>query len=152
MHTLAEGVETEEQYRFLREAGCEFIQGFYFGRPQPYPETMEQVHAKKLMIENRQSAHVWNLVGNINLQTDLPFAIVEDDGDSFRPIFLSRRFRQELRTLDFESGEKAIAELVKMDLPAAKQIISFLRVLEEDGQEHTIFVQMNTYFIRFGRS
>jgi len=30
---LAEGVETEAQLRFLREEGCDEIQGFYFSRP-----------------------------------------------------------------------------------------------------------------------
>lgn len=30
---LAEGVETEEQYQFLREQECDYIQGFYFYRP-----------------------------------------------------------------------------------------------------------------------
>ena len=31
--TLAEGVETEEQFHFLRESGCEKVQGYYLGRP-----------------------------------------------------------------------------------------------------------------------
>lgn len=35
IHTLAEGIETEEQYQFLRGIGCEMVQGFLFFRPEP---------------------------------------------------------------------------------------------------------------------
>ena len=35
MSTIAEGVETEAQRRFLRQQGCEQIQGYLLGRPMP---------------------------------------------------------------------------------------------------------------------
>jgi len=33
MKVVAEGVETKEQLDFLKEHGCDFIQGFYFSKP-----------------------------------------------------------------------------------------------------------------------
>jgi len=35
MQTIAEGVETAEQLKFLKDNHCDFIQGFYFYRPMP---------------------------------------------------------------------------------------------------------------------
>lgn len=38
LQVVAEGVETETQLHFLRRLGCDSVQGFYFGRPQPPAE------------------------------------------------------------------------------------------------------------------
>ena len=35
IEVTAEGVETEEQYEFMKNLGCDNIQGFYFARPMP---------------------------------------------------------------------------------------------------------------------
>lgn len=35
---IAEGVETEQQYMLLKQAGCDIIQGYYFSRPIPPEE------------------------------------------------------------------------------------------------------------------
>ena len=44
--TVAEGVETEEQYLFLKENGCDVIQGYYFSRPLPL-EDFEKLIVKE---------------------------------------------------------------------------------------------------------
>ncbi len=35
---IAEGVETEEEYKMLKAAGCDIIQGYYFSKPVPPEE------------------------------------------------------------------------------------------------------------------
>lgn len=40
--TVAEGVETEEQFEYLKSIECDNIQGYFLGRPMP-PEQMEKL-------------------------------------------------------------------------------------------------------------
>lgn len=42
---VAEGVETKEQYVYLRESGCEYIQGYYFSKPISKDEYIEHLAA-----------------------------------------------------------------------------------------------------------
>lgn len=42
---VAEGVENEEQYKLLKDAGCDVIQGFYFSKPVP-PEEFAKLFNK----------------------------------------------------------------------------------------------------------
>ena len=41
---IAEGVETEEECKLLKDAGCDIIQGYYFSKPLP-PEDFEKYKA-----------------------------------------------------------------------------------------------------------
>ncbi|MBW4463630.1 MAG: diguanylate cyclase [Nodosilinea sp. WJT8-NPBG4] len=47
LNVLAEGVETLEQVNWLREAGCDHFQGYYFSRPQPVSTMFEWLMAQK---------------------------------------------------------------------------------------------------------
>ena len=43
MKTVAEGVEEKEQVEFLASQGCDMIQGYYFAKPMPKSEYMQQL-------------------------------------------------------------------------------------------------------------
>ena len=43
IHTLIEGCETEEQLNFIRDIGCELVQGYYFRKPESLDEILERV-------------------------------------------------------------------------------------------------------------
>ena len=36
--TVAEGIEYEDQVRHLKEADCDMIQGYFYGKPMPLSE------------------------------------------------------------------------------------------------------------------
>lgn len=40
---IAEGVETRQQYEYLKSAGCDMIQGYYFDRPLPEADFWERM-------------------------------------------------------------------------------------------------------------
>ena len=44
LEVVAEGVETKEQYDFLRRLGCDQIQGFYFSKPIPSNEIVKLLY------------------------------------------------------------------------------------------------------------
>ncbi|SCY49889.1 putative bifunctional diguanylate cyclase/phosphodiesterase [Microvirga guangxiensis] len=52
MSTVAEGVETEDQFHQITAAGCTEVQGFYFGKPKPASELVHTLTA------NRRTAEV----------------------------------------------------------------------------------------------
>ena len=48
---LCEGVETAENYEFLKETGCDRAQGYYFGKPMPLDELLDAMYQKGMQWE-----------------------------------------------------------------------------------------------------
>ena len=52
---VAEGVETEHQMNLLRDAGCEYVQGYYFSRPLP-AEEFEKLIIKEIEVSKERKS------------------------------------------------------------------------------------------------
>ena len=56
--SIAEGVETEEQLKFLHENGCDYVQGFYYSKPLPQDRFLEFVEKQDFHTRRRKALEI----------------------------------------------------------------------------------------------
>ena len=78
IQTLAEGVETEGQYQFLRSIGCEMVQGYYFAKPQLMSSIDKLLAKGALAVESNDVAAYFDEIGKINFLSPTPFDFMEE--------------------------------------------------------------------------
>ncbi len=130
IQTLAEGVETREQFEFLRSIGCEKIQGYYFSKPSPYEEIIKNCKEKGAEVEKWSEAEYYDKVGKVNFLTDNPLAISEDDGKHFRILFANELFKEVLASSGVLSVEEAEKNMNKPDNPIHKLLREFAKKVQ----------------------
>ncbi len=72
MHTLVEGVETEEQRKFLLSVGCEALQGFYYSKPLSSEDFIALADKNGNLIESLEDKNYWNQIGRFNFLSPSP--------------------------------------------------------------------------------
>ncbi len=92
--TVCEGVETSEYSQFLKEIGCERMQGWYFGRPQPSDILKELKRDDKHSYETSEEQEYWDKVAGVDLLSGRPEMIVEYSDHRWIPIAVNKHMNK----------------------------------------------------------
>lgn len=92
--TLAEGVETEDEFLFLREIGCEKIQGYYFAHPMTLGEMIPYLKQRGLVLEKSMWRSYYTKLSRIDYLTDKSLCVLDDDGVRLKILFVNEAYRE----------------------------------------------------------
>ena len=125
IHTLAEGVETEEQKDFLLKSGCEAQQGYLLSKPVSGTDLIALIDANPELPETLENKYYWNQVGRFNFLSanpldvypvaginetqseekyegmGLPVALLECEQSRMKHVYVSDSFKKCLSDLGF---------------------------------------------------
>ena len=153
IHTLCEGVETKEQFEFLKKIGCEKIQGYYFGKPKPVEEFTRQIDCSFDTNENPKYKDFYDSIGMINflssvplrpttrnVYNNLPIAVIiyNEKTESFSFLFANEANIKILETIGIHSLQEA--EKIYTERDELKQLmLDVIKKSEDLGTERISF-------------
>ena len=148
VHTLAEGAETKEQVDFLRESGCEEIQGYFYGKPMTSEDFEKKLMEGTYVPEGPLESVVMNRVGLVNVLTDKPVGLFLNRKDRFVLLLKNEALKQVADAvygggnIYFEGNE----------VPHGHPIYPWLRALIEgsraSGQEQSVVAMRNGFMLK----
>ena len=168
IHTLVEGVETEEHYSYLRNIGCEKVQGYYFGRPMPYEEALVRMQDKGISIEVPQERQYYDDIGRLDVLSAVPFmtreehdtgviarqlnsiplALAEFEADGFRILFYNSAFEE--AAAGAEMFDLVLTqEMLGQPQPyyrLSDKVLKLMESVKEGGEGRLLFTSNEEYF------
>ncbi len=138
IHTLAEGAETKEQCDFLREIGCEKIQGYYYGKPIPCEDFHQYALDQGLQVETRAEAQLFDQAGLIDLNQPIPISIVRDDTQEMTMLQANGLYLESLHSIGTRDVQRVNVNLRSAYFPMNEKFRRFADRLRMTGQWETM--------------
>lgn len=151
MGTICEGVETKAQLEFLKSIGCEKVQGWYFGKPNPFSEELFLENLKNNKYETKDERIYWDKISRQDITSSLePWIILESDDDKTycSVIDCNEAMKKKIYEIYPLGYEQAMESLSKESNPLNNLIRSVLKQTSRTKNTKTIdFIDNNSLVI-----
>ncbi|MBM6999959.1 EAL domain-containing protein, partial [bacterium] len=151
IHTLAEGVETQEQADFLRKTGCEMMQGFHFGKPLPFDESLRACLSRGILIEDEKRKVFYDAASRVSFDTDTALVLFDFAGGAFRVLQMNEaasRMISRIGAHDPQEFERAVNEWNSSSGRAPDEVVRYA-VQTGGAGEHVISLLGKELLFRF---
>lgn len=147
IRTVVEGVSSREQVNFFSSIGCEKIQGYYYGKPQPYHDMQVHLRNYGIVTESRIYRDFYNEVGKVNLISGKPVALIFDNGKRFNLQFANDEYRRVASIPGYSDEHVVDMNMNSMDSPLSGKFRELAdRAIKSGNQEMMTFIDRNHYF------
>lgn len=145
--TLAEGVETQDQFEFLREIGCEKIQGYYLGRPRPYDETIHNCLEKGISVEMSCWKAYYDAIMEVDFLTGHALLLIEYRDHAYHILFANQKSRELFWQGDVEKCRKWEESFNTYNQPAMRYLRRGLRRVMLSGEDEELAYPLDGDFV-----
>ncbi len=161
IQTLAEGVETEEHFEFLKSIGCEMAQGYNFGKPLKEDEAFANIAAQNILIESLDSRLYNEDIGRVNLLSNSStnfangnaWAIIEFNHNSLHFLQVNDLYIAILSSLGASNVKQADALINDKNRPIGEAFFNFVEKATLSPDEESIdFYDSKMFFYMAGRN
>ena len=148
IQSVTEGVETEEQKDFLKEIGCNYLQGFYYSKPVPSELFSEVIDKLGLQYETEEDHQFYRNFLNINVlepNNPLPgsrfqalgrvanLTFVIEEGDKIEIIYTDATGRKWMRAVGAPSFSDISERAMNQPMVIQQVMKACFRELKEVG-------------------
>ncbi len=149
--TLAEGVETQEHFDFLKSIGCEKAQGYLFSQPLPFDEMVEVLKLRGIDTEPSRYNNFYDEISRIDFTGEIPMCIVayNKQEELFKVLFMNNHFKLVLRGVSIKKDSEVEEMLNSPSSLFAQKVRKASYLPLNVGERTTFFYTYLGHYIKF---
>lgn len=150
IRTLAEGVEKKEHVRFLKEIGCDMMQGYYYSMPLSVDEMEHYIRKEDVHPESINWKAFYDAADSCVVNSDVPLGVLEynSDDDSFHYLFINRKQKEQLRSIGRKNRRESEFILNSAHFPMHDKFRSLTEHAVLTGETAVMYFPDNSFFVR----